>query len=658
MGNRLLVVSDMPAQLELMQKSLLALGPDWETVSAGSVSEALEIVSQEPSVDILVADLFEPSADGVLLLTEVGDKHPHILRLIIADGSDRNQLVNCVMGSHQFLSKPCEPSTLLAAIQRSVNLSSLLKSARLKKLAAQVRSFPTIPSLYLEVMKLLRSPNTSTDELGEALARDMSMTTKILHVINSAFYGLPREITDLKEAVGLLGLQTINSLVLGIQLYSQFDKIKPLYFSIDRLWKHSTAVAQTALKIIKVEQSESGQAQLTFTAGLLHDVGQLILANNFEEQYDGVRRLVGKTGMSQVDLEQEIFGASHAELGAYLLGLWGLPFEVVEAVAYHHTPDKSPNHHFGVLTALHVANALEAESQKDQAVPQSPVDENYLDGLGLLHRLTEWRELAGQTPAPKPVPKPAPPATEPSESAPPPKAGAMDLPNLRLESPGQVKDARWHLIFLPLLLVTAALAWFYWPARPTVENQPAGASKSPLKLKRPASAVAPTQKSTTSGQAVSLVVSNAAAATNVAATSTNGGPPGANTASTNLQVAAPATNQAIPAAPLPPATPARIASSVRDPSPGTGNVAAVDPVSRVAAPASGPAVAPAISRATPPPLKLQAIMYNRNNPRAIINGQIVGRGEKVDGIVILAINPAQVVYEYAGQRQVLVREAR
>lgn len=547
---------------------------------------------------------------------------------------------------------------MLAAIQRSVNLSSLLKSARLKKLAAQVRSFPTIPSLYLEVMKLLRSPNTSTDELGEALARDMAMTTKILHVINSAFYGLPREITDLKEAVGLLGLQTINSLVLGIQLYSQFDKIKPLYFSIDRLWKHSTAVAQTALKIIKVEQSESGQAQLTFTAGLLHDVGQLILANNFEEQYDGVRRLVGKTGMPQVDLEQEIFGASHAELGAYLLGLWGLPFEVVEAVAYHHTPGKSPNQHFGVLTALHVANALEAESQKDQTVPQNPVDENYLDGLGLLHRFPEWRELAGQAPAPKPAPKPVPPAAETLDAAPPPKTGDLDLPTLRLESPVQAKDARRHLVFLPLLLVTAALAWFYWPVKPPLENQPAVASQSPLKLKRPASTADSTQKSTAPAQPVSVAVSNAAAATNLAATSTHGGPLGANTASTNLAAAAPATNQAIPVAPPPAVASIRIASSAREPSPGTGNVAAAAPVPKVAAPASRPEVAPAVPRATPPPLKLQAIMYNRNNPRAIINGQIVGRGERVDGIVILAINPAQVVYEFAGQRLVLAREAR
>ena len=222
-----------------------------------------------------------------------------------------------------------------------------------------MRTLPSRPSLYLEVMRELRSPTASAATVGELVEKDLAISTKLIQVVNSAFYGMSQQVTDPAAAVLLLGLETTASLVLSIEAFARFDKVKPIYFSMDKVWKHSQSVAASAKKIAELLCNDPDVARNAFTAGLLHDIGKLALALNFEEQYQGALKLAEKQKLPASEVEAQVFGATHAETGAYLLSVWGLALPIVEAVARHHNPAKTMDMHFTAATALHLAEQLE-----------------------------------------------------------------------------------------------------------------------------------------------------------------------------------------------------------------------------------------------------------------------------------------------------------
>jgi HD-like signal output (HDOD) protein len=220
------------------------------------------------------------------------------------------------------------------------------------------------------------------------------MTAKVLQMVNSAFFGVRRHISSPTEAVGLLGLDTIMTLVLTIQIFSQFEDECLANFSPAALWAHSLQVGLFAKRLSQAAGQGGEVVKDAFTAGLLHDAGQLVLAANLPRQFAESLELAQAEKLSHHEAERQVFGATHSEVGAYLFGLWGLPQSIVEAVAYHHRPADCVAEGFGPLTAVHVGNALERETQ---ALPPewcfAALDMDYLAKLGLADRLPEWRDL-------------------------------------------------------------------------------------------------------------------------------------------------------------------------------------------------------------------------------------------------------------------------
>ena len=184
------------------------------------------------------------------------------------------------------------------------------------------------------------------------------MTLKILQLVNSAFFGLGRHISDCKEAATIIGLDALRTLVLSIGIFSQFDqkRIKDKVFSIESLLHHSLAVAGLAKRIAQVEGADKTVADDCFLAGMLHDIGILILEQNFSEDYVKIRSLITEQGMELNRAEHTAFDTTHDAVGGYLLGLWGLPNSVVEAVAFQHHPGLSVCEQFSALGAVHVAD--------------------------------------------------------------------------------------------------------------------------------------------------------------------------------------------------------------------------------------------------------------------------------------------------------------
>ena len=200
------------------------------------------------------------------------------------------------------------------------------------------------------------------------------MMTKLLQVLNSACFGLPRRITNPAEAVGILGFETVKPMVtLTIKLLNLlWTRSNPSIFpsTVSGATARKWHVRRSKLFMLQTDDQRAGR-KAAFTAGLMHDLGKIVLAANFDEQYRGAQSLARKQQMPLCEVEKEFFGAGHGEIGAYLLGLWGMPLDLLEVAALHHQPSRSINKGFSVLTAVHVANALEHRDpigDKDGAV--------------------------------------------------------------------------------------------------------------------------------------------------------------------------------------------------------------------------------------------------------------------------------------------------
>jgi HD-like signal output (HDOD) protein len=333
--------------------------------------------------------------NGAQLLTEVMKRHPKTIRLVLSGHADQDLILKCVGSTHQYLSKPCEPEMLRQTVTRALDLEASLRNERLQKLIAQMEHLPSVPSLYSEIVEKMNHPEASLSEVGDIIARDIGMTAKILKLVNSAFFGLRREVSSPGEAVAYIGLDTIKSLVLSLHAFAQYEADQPGGFSLNALWSHSLATGAAAKEIALLEKVERKVVDEAFASGLLHDAGKAALAFNFPDQYGAVMRQVAANGGDPLAAEHDTFGANHADVGGYLLGLWGLPTPVVEAIALHHHPAESKNQSFSPLTAVHVANTLTQASG-----PGTPaLDMNYLERLQLAGRLDSWRE-ALSTPVP------------------------------------------------------------------------------------------------------------------------------------------------------------------------------------------------------------------------------------------------------------------
>jgi putative nucleotidyltransferase with HDIG domain len=293
---------------------------------------------------------------------------------------------------HQFLSKPCDPKVLKAVLARAFSAQEFAANEHFRKLLSGLPSLPALPDVYLEVQAELASQDPSLERVGDIIGRDMAMTAKLLQLVSSAFFGLSRPITCPVEAAVFVGTETLKALVLSIQVFSQFEGLKQ--FKVNALWRHCWTTAVLARQICDFEEVDPQRAGYAFVAGLLHDLGKLVIAANDPDKYRSAWELAHRRGISFWEAELELYQTSHAELGGYLLARWGLPEPVVEAVAFHHRPGLSRDRAFTPLTAVHAANVFSKEHVCDSDAVSQPVEVDYLQGIGLGDRVEQWQDLA------------------------------------------------------------------------------------------------------------------------------------------------------------------------------------------------------------------------------------------------------------------------
>jgi len=352
--------------------------------------EALEILNTK-SFDVVISDMRMPGMDGYQLLEKVKQLHPEAVRIVLSGYSDRELIMRSVRSAHQYLAKPCEAEMVKATVARACALRDLLKDDALAKLISQIESLPSLPTLYTRVIDELNSPSSSVQKIAEIISSDVGMTAKILQLANSAFFGLSQHVNSPLRAVNILGLDTIKALIMTVQIFSQFDRKTPSGFSIADLWEHSMHCGVFAKVIGKAAGEERIAIEDGFLGGLLHDVGKLVLVANLPERYGDALALAAEAKIPLWDAEQEILGTTHAQVGAYLMGLWGLPDRIVEAIAFHHNPAECLDLSFSTLTVVHVADALE-HGLRSRGGPsaENRLNREYLAALQVMDRLPTW----------------------------------------------------------------------------------------------------------------------------------------------------------------------------------------------------------------------------------------------------------------------------
>lgn len=390
---RVLFVDDDPDFLSGMKQMLRSMRNLFTMEVASSGMEALEIMAEHPC-DIVISDMQMPGMDGAELLSTIKEQHPNTIRLMLTGRTDDESVLRTVGIAHQFLAKPYESANLKRVLLRVSVLHNLLSDEQLKSIISSIDSLPSLPATYAKLQKIITNPESSISDVGALIEQDLAMSAKILQLVNSAFFGLYKHVDSPSRAVNLLGLDTIKALVLGVQVFSEL-KTKSELLSMDDLFSHSMKVGTLAHKIALAMDVEKQVADDCFIAGILHDVGKLLFLANMPEVYEQALAAVGPK-LNLHDAEKQILHADHGGVvGAYLIGLWGLPGPVVEAICFHHRLAEYPEDIFSPALAVHLADVLCHELEPGQCVGAPPmINEEVVTAVGLTEKMEELRSIA------------------------------------------------------------------------------------------------------------------------------------------------------------------------------------------------------------------------------------------------------------------------
>jgi HD-like signal output (HDOD) protein len=389
MRKRLLFVDDEPNVLNGLRRSLHSMREVWDMQFVEGAQAALQALEKEP-YDAIISDMRMPLMDGADLLDQVKQRYPETVRMILSGQSSRGAVFRSIAPAHQFLSKPCDPQELASRLSQAFAMRDLLSNQSVKAVVSRLRSLPSLPALYEDVMGQLRSEDPSFTHIARIISKDVGMAAKILQLANSAFMGTSGRVSSLLQALTLIGLDNVRTLVLSVNVFSQFDGNARVAANLPYLWDHSIAVSKLAQQIAAVENSPKALLEECFTAGLLHDLGKLVLMAEFPRQCQEV--YAAKSDV-RANVERQSLGCTHAEVGAYLMSIWGLPFPLVHAVAYHHHPEETSETKFSPLTAVHAADAIASEADPSPLNHDIALDQPYLSRLGLSERESVWRGL-------------------------------------------------------------------------------------------------------------------------------------------------------------------------------------------------------------------------------------------------------------------------
>jgi HD-like signal output (HDOD) protein len=393
--HHILFVDDDANILSGLRRRLKTVRPQWQLHFASGGSEAIELAGTQ-NLDVIVSDIQMPEMDGVTLLETLQKTQPDAVRIILTGHADNASYLRTIGPAHQFLSKPCDNETLVGSIENALNLRKMLNSAELRTLVADSKSLASPPDTHMRLETAFSDPNYSFESISKIVESDIALTTEVLKLTNSSYFAVTQNVSSVEHAVRMLGMETLKALALFVGLYRGFDGPPHQAENLKRLCHRSQQIGVTAAMIAEYENLPREVCHAVPSIGMLSHIGTLILYAKKPDEMEAVIKRVETEGITIDEAEHAQFGAGHAEIGAYLLGLWGFPAPIIQAVAYHHHPMDLPHQEMTAPTAIYVAQHLTREIADQDAAGDvtSNIDMDYLARIGKERHLEDWRNIA------------------------------------------------------------------------------------------------------------------------------------------------------------------------------------------------------------------------------------------------------------------------
>jgi HD-like signal output (HDOD) protein len=393
---RILFVDDESRVLDGLRRILYEERKHWDMQFAAGGEEALQ-ACEAGRFDVVVTDMRMPGMNGIALLSQLRDRYPSTARIVLSGYSEAGLATQVVSLAHRFLVKPCSSAEIRSTIERVCSLQDVLGTTEIRRVVGAVGELPSLSNTYTSLTRAVGDPNATIERVAAIIEKDVAMTAKVLQLANSAFFGLGQKVTTLENATTYLGMETLKNLAFVSEAFRVFvpDRRIPqsVCTSMQRHAQHTAAIAG----LLPVGEKARDEAVVS---ALLHDIGKLFLASAMPEEFCLSLARANERKCKPYQAEEELLGTSHAEIGAYLLGLWGLPDLVVDAIAHHHRPLRIPHTEFDSGMVVFVADLLAHEEDSHlRGSTEATIDEfdrACLEELGLLSRLTEFREVARQ----------------------------------------------------------------------------------------------------------------------------------------------------------------------------------------------------------------------------------------------------------------------
>lgn len=353
---KVLFVDAEPRVLEALERVMFEVEMAWDASFAASAAEALAQLEQG-TFDVIVSETRVPGMHGAALLAKVRELYPRVARIVLSGDSDEQMTLKLATVAHQFLAKPCAAEVLIRVISRTRELNTLLNDRRLQAVVGQVGALRSPARLYTELSDLLARDDVDPQELVRVIAQDPALSSKLLQLANSAFFGSSASVSDIETAVLRVGPRVLRNLKLGGGAFESAAAAAASVeasFSVDELQARSLDIARLSSKLV----TETEDAPLAFMAGLMSNIGELVLATFTPERLYASRVEATMRAVPAYVAERSTWGVTHAEVGAFLLGLWGVPFRIVEAVAIHHAPERYPDQRFALPQVVWLASCL------------------------------------------------------------------------------------------------------------------------------------------------------------------------------------------------------------------------------------------------------------------------------------------------------------
>ena len=370
-----LVVDDEQAVLEGLEHQLRPMRAQWRMRFALGGQAALDALAGQP-FDVVISDMRMPAVDGLTVLERARALHPDAVRLILSGEVGTGSLDRLLTTAHQVLTKPCPPQRLRATIERTLAVRQAVSDPAVRALVSAVGELPPAPRLWVKVGGLIRRPRVGAAAIAEALAEDPVLTARLIRLAGSIGFGGVR-VSSVVDAVRVMGTDAIHALVLSLEVGSK--RPEP---ALDEIYAHGLRTAYLTRALARPVDHDAA-----FAAGVMHDLGEVVLTIARPVQAATLRAAARRTRSPIVQLERAELGTTHAEIGAYLLGLWGMPQPLIEATALHHTPDALPSE-LGLAGVVYVANLF---AERGAGVPLDPA---FVERCGLTDELPRWRRLA------------------------------------------------------------------------------------------------------------------------------------------------------------------------------------------------------------------------------------------------------------------------